>query len=157
MRIDYSIRSNLALLIRRGKMISYFNGFANSNFNFWIILVPAAFTLAGVLGHKRSLVKNGKLRKKFKQRFANIVFTTLTIVFMVLLVKESRYGILQWMYDNILSPQDSQSWPIILFFPAVFVCGIIFFILCITILDFFDKKHSRKLLRESRKKRLQNK
>ena len=134
--------------------MSSYNNFA---INFWTILAPVAFILAGVLGHKRSLVKNGKLRKKFKQRFANIVFGTLAVIFATLLVVESRYGILQWMYNNILSPQDSKSWPIILFGPVILVCGVVFFGLCMSIFNFFDNKHSRKLLRESRKEGLQNK
>lgn len=135
--------------------MSSYNNFAN--FNFWTILVPTSFLVSGILGYKRSLIRNGKLRKKFKQRFANIVLGILAAIFATLLVAESRYGILQWMDDNILSPQDSKSWPIILFGPAVFVCGVVFFGLCMSIFNFFDKKHSRKLLRESRKKRLQNK
>ena len=135
--------------------MSSYNNFAN--FNFWTILVPLSFTLSVVLGHKRSLVKNGKLRKKFKKRFVNIVFGILTIVFMVLLVKESTHGIIQWMDDNILSANDNKAWSVILSGPAISVCGVVFFGLCMSIFNFFDKKHSRKLLRESRKKRLQNK
>lgn len=135
-------------------MSSHLNNFANSNFNFWVVLVPLSFTMAGVLGHKRSLVKNGKLRKKFKQRFANIVFGILAIVFMVLLVKESTHGIIQWMDDNALSANDNKAWSVILSGQAISVCGVVFFGLCMSIFNFFDKKHSRKLLRESRKKKI---
>lgn len=132
-------------------MSRYYHEF-HVGFNWWMVFVPAAFVLVGVMGwFSAYLDRHGRV-KSFSDDSLTFLSVLIGLGLPVLLFRESIAGIIQ-LFDNMLSGSDSAMWSI---FFALFALLAVYVSFCFLLKSFSVSMKERKirvLKRQAWKKR----
>ena len=132
-------------------MSRYYHAF-KIGFNWWMVFIPAAFVLVGVMGwFSAYLDRHGRV-KSLSNDSLMFLSVLIGLGLPVLLFRESIAGIIQ-LFDNMLSGSDSAMWSIffaLFALPAIYVS---FFLLLKSFSVSMKERRIRVLKRQAWKKR----
>lgn len=89
----------------------YYHSFI-PGFNAWYIVAVLGVILIAVVGYNMYYVHSGCMFKRYNRRFIGFMSFVFTAILMVMVVKESWRGLVQFL-DNGLAYDDSPAWTMI--------------------------------------------